>query len=84
MTDEKTHVGFKGTWKFFGWIIGLIIILFELLMNWIPATAITPAMIVKVLIIAAVTGLGIPAIYYIADIVWALAHKMKELIMEEG
>jgi len=49
-------------------------------MNWIPAATITPEMIVKVLIVAAVTGIGVPAIYYIADILWTLAHKVKELI----
>jgi len=74
------HVGFKGTWKFFGWLLGAIIIIFEMIMNWIPAATITPEMIVKVLIVAAVTGIGVPAIYYIADILWTLAHKVKELI----
>ena len=84
MTDkEKTHVGFKGTWKFIGWLLGAIIIIFEMIMNWIPAETITSAMIVKVLLIAAVAFIGVPAMAYIADILWALAHKMKELIMEE-
>jgi len=49
-------------------------------MNWIPAVTITADMITKVLIIAAVCGIGVPAMFFIADIVWTLAHKVKELL----
>ena len=83
MPEEETpHVGFKGTWKFIGWMIGAVVIIFDMIMNWIGATAITPSMVVKVMTIAAVTGIGIPAIFYIADIIWTLAHKVKETIFK--
>ena len=83
MPEEETpHVGFKGTWKFIGWMIGVVIIIFDMIMNWIPATTITAEMITKVLIIAAATGIGIPAIFYVADIIWTLAHKVKETIFK--
>ena len=81
MPEEETpHVGFKGTWKFIGWMIGAVIIIFDMIMNWIPAEIITSEMITKVLVIAAATGIGIPAIFYIADIIWTLANKVKETI----
>jgi len=77
---EEVHLGWKATWKFIGWIIGIVIIIFEMIMNWIPAVTITADMITKVLIIAAVCGIGVPAMFFIADIVWTLAHKVKELL----
>ena len=76
---EQKHVGFKGTAKFVGWMIALVVIIFEFLCNWIPHTdSITPAMVSKVLIIAATAGIGVPAILYIADVLWSLADKVKE------
>ena len=79
---EKTHVGFKGTMKFLGWIIGAIIVIFDFIVNWLPATAITTTMIAKILTEAAVAAIGVPAVFYIGDILWTLAHKFKELIFE--
>jgi len=81
LPEKDIHVGFKGTWKFIGWIIGAIIIIFDLIMNWIPAKEITSLMITKVLLIAAVAAIGVPAIFYIADILWTLAHKVKEKLL---
>ena len=79
MAEEK-HIGFKGTAKFVGWMIGLVVIIFDFLVNWIPAKTIGAAMIAKILIIAATAGLGVPAIFYIADAFWSLADKVKEKI----
>jgi len=80
MPEKTSHAGFKGTMKFTGWLLGIVAIIFEIVMNWIPATSITPTMIVKVLVIAAVTGIGVPAMFYIADVLWALANSVKEKI----
>jgi hypothetical protein len=59
-------------------MIGIVVIIFEFLVNWIPASSISSDMISKVLIIAATTGIGVPAILYVADILWSLADKVKE------
>ena len=77
---ENKHLGFKGTAKFIGWLIGAVVIIFEFLMNWIPAETVTPAMVVKVLVIAAVSAVGVPALFYIGDLLWSLADKVKEAI----
>jgi len=77
MAEEK-HVGFKGTAKFVGWMIGLVVIIFDFIYNWIPAETITTAMITKILMIAVTTGIGVPAILYVADILWSFADKVKE------
>ena len=77
---EDIHIGFKGTAKFLGWIIGFIYAIFDILKNWIPATTVTMDMVSNLLIGVSVCALGIPAIFYVADIVWTLAHKVKERI----
>lgn len=80
LPENNKHVGYKGTAKFVGWMIGLVAIIFEFIMNWIPTTEITGAMITKVLLIAVVAAIGVPAMFYISDIFWSFADKIKETI----
>ena len=77
---EDIHIGFKGTAKFLGWMLGFIYAIFVLIKNWIPAATITMDMISNLLVGVTTCVLGIPAIFYVGDIIWTLAHKVKERI----